>query len=239
MPISPDQTGEQPPDEETGWQVCTPGEPNEQQLKAVYATSADWPFCMRLFNVDTHALRFTVDWPEGRKEYEVREDGTVQDVNALDYESEDGTMPNLEALGSVEAYDAGYEDGLADVGGEMVAEEKGGDLVMVLDDGETFGAVEGCKIVRLTRQQLNEIEAGDAHASDFEAGELVAAFRTDQTPAKTPTWTVVGVYEDNMQPFAETFEAIDHKEAETMAHGWAEQDIVIAAVVRGEPAIIV
>lgn len=52
-------------------------------------------------------------------------------------------------------------------------------LVMVLDDGETWAGLSGCKIVRMTDEQMEEIEEGDAHEEDFDAGETVVNFTED------------------------------------------------------------
>lgn len=58
------------------------------------------------------------------------------------------------------------------------------------------------------------------------------------------TFTVIGIYDDNEQPFAETFTAENADEARELAHQWVRENLgeeadpdetycVIAGVVRG------
>jgi hypothetical protein len=54
---------------------------------------------------------------------------------------------------------------------------------------------------------------------------------------KLSTYTVIGVYAEDDQRFAETFEATSSDGAEEQAHDWAEAEIVSAGVVAGDAVL--
>jgi len=69
-----------------------------------------------------------------------------------------------------------------------------------------------------------------------EAGEPANSKPKEQTmsdESKLKTYTVIGVYAEDDQRFAEAFEAVDPDGAEQQAHDYAEAEIVIAGVVAG------
>jgi hypothetical protein len=53
---------------------------------------------------------------------------------------------------------------------------------MVLNDGETYSGVAGCKIIDVPDDVMEELEAGDVHASDFaEHGTTLHTFDGEET----------------------------------------------------------
>jgi hypothetical protein len=52
--------------------------------------------------------------------------------------------------------------------------------------------------------------------------------------SKLSTYTVIGIYAEDDQRFAQSFEATSSDDAEQQATDWAEAEIVIAGVVAGE-----
>jgi hypothetical protein len=48
-------------EQEHGWVTCAPGDPNDAQLSFVHKMAGDRPFCMRLWNADTGAIRVNFD----------------------------------------------------------------------------------------------------------------------------------------------------------------------------------
>lgn len=97
--------------------------------------------------------------------------------------------------------------------------------IMVLNDGETFTALDGCKIVDVKDgMDADWIEA----ALKDEEGTIVQSF-TDPPQ----TFTVIGTYEEpEGQRWAESFEAESVQGAEQLARD-AAPGLIIAGVVAG------